>query len=237
MLGEHLKDKIPLNALLIFLAFMMGALFAIAFIDNSTNQFDFIRDPESLSSCLSSAPGGQAEGDPVAYCYSKIYKQSMLEEFQLRRIVFQTQYVSDVALLWMVIFITTSGVILSGIQLYTSYQISLSGRISGGGQVGDQSLEIERGKLSLKSSVTGLFILVFSLAFFYLYIIFVYTIKDPSRETGRDQVGRYDEAVGVAGEFFNGQTGLNPTAPPNSAPSTQERGPGTAATSPGRNTN
>lgn len=204
---------------------MAGALASVVFVENSTNRFDFLRQPETISACVnvgeteSIATNMYNEADRVGFCYRKIYSQSLLDEFHVRRIVFQTQNISDVTLLWMVVFITTSGVVLSGVQLYTSYQLALSGGADGSA---NQSLEIERGKLSLKSSVTGLFILVFSLAFFYLYIVFVYTIDDPSRKTGRDQLDIHRSpgeasASTFAGEFYASPGTIPPVVPPQQA--------------------
>jgi hypothetical protein len=81
----------------------------------------------------------------------------------------------DRVLLWMVVIITISGVLLAGLQLMASYKLAISGRQ----QFGDSSdLLLQHDKITLKSSVTGLFILVISFAFFIIFVFEVYTIKE-----------------------------------------------------------
>lgn len=188
--------KKTVGSLLILVGVMLGVIFTSTFLNNATNNFDFIREAESLNQCLNSFDDLEDAAHATAfsnlqYCNEKIVKQSLLEEFQLRRIVFQTQYISDIVLLWVVVFITMSGVVLSGVQLLAAFK--LSEKLGTGAAVAESSFEAESGKLAFRSSVTGLFILVFSFAFFYVYVIFVYEIEDPSAETGRNNL-----------EFFNG---------------------------------
>jgi hypothetical protein len=73
----------------------------------------------------------------------------------------------------MVVLITLSGVALAAVQLLTSYTLASTGHLQGDGVT---DLTLEQGKLAIKSSVTGLVVLVVSLAFFWIYIIYVYRI-------------------------------------------------------------
>ena len=78
-------------------------------------------------------------------------------------------------LLWMVVALTISGVVMAALQLFVAYRLAVAGR----GEVAASSeLTLEQGKISLKSSVTGLLILVVSFAFFIVYVTWVFTIKE-----------------------------------------------------------
>ncbi|WP_405233693.1 hypothetical protein [Lentisalinibacter salinarum] len=109
-------------------------------------------------------------------CYDKIRYQGLLNDFQIRRAKFAIQYASERVILWMVVLLTLSGVLLAGLQLFATYQLAQTGQHSGLNN--DHELTVEHGKLVLRSSVTGLFILIFSFAFFYVYISEVFTIKE-----------------------------------------------------------
>jgi hypothetical protein len=111
----------------------------------------------------------------LSYCYSHIVGQGALDEIAIRRSKFLKQNHEDEVLLWMVVSLTLSGVILAGLQLIASYKLALIGKAEFA-QSGEMSLE--RSKISVKSSVTGLLILTISFAFFMVYIIWVYTIKE-----------------------------------------------------------
>ena len=77
--------------------------------------------------------------------------------------------------MWMVVSITISGVLLSGLQLLVSYQLAVAGR----GQFGESGeLSLEKDRVSLKSSITGLFILIVSFAFFAVFVFEIYKIRE-----------------------------------------------------------
>jgi hypothetical protein len=98
-------------------------------------------------------------------CYDKGHKQAELNEYQIRRMQFFEQYYDARIILWMVVFITISGVILAGLQLAASYRLSLLGR----GVLADSSeMTVEHSRVVLKSSAMGVFILVISFGQLYL---------------------------------------------------------------------
>jgi hypothetical protein len=72
----------------------------------------------------------------------------------------------------MVVLITLSGVSLAGLQVLASYKLAAVGR----GQLETSELNLARDKLSLKSSIAGLFILIISFAFFYVFVFEIYKI-------------------------------------------------------------
>lgn len=75
----------------------------------------------------------------------------------------------------MVVAITIAGVGLAALQLFASYVLATAGK----GELGSATtFTAEAGKLTLQSSITGVVILVVSLAFFWLYVERVYTITE-----------------------------------------------------------
>lgn len=108
-------------------------------------------------------------------CSRLWYDELMLDDFTIRRIKFIEQSRDGHVLLWVVVVITLSGVALAALQLAASFQLALSNKNSG---ISESEITIEEGKLSLKSSIVGLFILLISLGFFTIFVKNVYTIKE-----------------------------------------------------------
>jgi hypothetical protein len=64
---------------------------------------------------------------------------------------------------------------LAGLPLAASYRLAVAGQQS---ELGSQhELSVEQGKIVIRSSIAGLFILLISFAFFYIFVIEVYKIK------------------------------------------------------------
>jgi len=118
------------------------------------------------------------------YCHAQLHNQGTLNDFQIRRSKFVQQAFDERILLWMVVGITLTGVVLAAIQLVASYRLAAMGRESMGT---DGELAIESGKLSMKSSVTGLVILALSFAFFVVFVYAIYKIDEVG--TARSYVG------------------------------------------------
>jgi hypothetical protein len=108
-------------------------------------------------------------------CGNQIYNSMYFADFNIRREKFVRQELDERVNLWMVVCITVSGVLLAGIQLFMSYRLALTGRAE---FAKDTTLLAEQGKISLQSSVTGVIILVISLAFFFVYVKWIYTIEE-----------------------------------------------------------
>lgn len=113
-------------------------------------------------------------------CYKNAYNQLIINDFFIRRKIYTDQSYLDVVLLWMVVALTCSGVLLSGVQLLTSYALASASK---GAMPDSSEMSIEKGKLTLNSSIIGLFILALSLAFFIIYVYGVYTIKEDSSDS------------------------------------------------------
>ncbi len=113
-------------------------------------------------------------------CYDQVRGEAVLQDFQMRRTSLSGQTIDGKIILWMVIVITLSGVALAAFQLYVAYQLAAG---TGGALTSEQHVfDLEKGKISMKSSVTGLMILAVSLAFFIVYVAWVYTAKELRQE-------------------------------------------------------
>jgi hypothetical protein len=108
-------------------------------------------------------------------CYAKVNEQDTLLEFGIRRGEFISQQREKPVLMWMVVIMTLSGVLLAGLQLLTAYNLALAGR---GTLDQPANFSVERTKLAFGSSVSGLTILVISIAFFYIFVSQVYLITE-----------------------------------------------------------
>lgn len=145
------------------------------------------------------APAPLADIDAAQIsCYTELRNELLLNDFQLRRMKFHEQSRDGHVLLWVVVLITLSGVALSALQLLASYRLAGTGAGAGLDTPGEFS--VERGKVSLKSSVTGLFILLFSFAFFALFVAEVYKIKElrvehPPNAAAQLEAGRLEPAA------------------------------------------
>jgi hypothetical protein len=123
-------------------------------------------------------------------CNDQLFRNYEYNDFAVRREKFVRQELDERVNLCLVVIITLSGVLLSAVQLLMSYKIALSGKEYWSS---DASFAIKQGEMSFKSSVTGLAILAMSLAFFVVYVGWIY----PNKEVG--------EALGVPVPFPTGQ--------------------------------
>lgn len=108
-------------------------------------------------------------------CGNQIFNGLYLDDFLIRRQKFIQQELDERVNLWLVVLITISGVALAGIQLFMSYKLAANSRLD---FVKDSQVTIEAGKISLRSSITGVLILALSLAFFIIYVLYIYSIHE-----------------------------------------------------------
>jgi hypothetical protein len=107
----------------------------------------------------------------------------------------------------MVVLITISGVALAGLQLAASYRLAV---IRGTEFATASELVLNKsGDLVLKSSVTGLFILIISFAFFLVFVLYVYDIKERRIESGSPAASD-SQAQGGYGHVVPVKPGENP---------------------------
>lgn len=112
----------------------------------------------------------------VDLCYRIAYGMYMLDDFRIRKAKFEQQSYDEMVMLWMVVVITISGVILAAVQLLISYRLA---RIASQSALSDSTdIVVERDRLIFRSSVNGLAILLISFAFFLVFVVEIYTIRE-----------------------------------------------------------
>jgi hypothetical protein len=171
-----------------FLAFVLGLVPAnrdavAAEIDTKLNAA--ADSPSSLTDCttrtldllkLKIPPSLADIKQSTEICYYLLQRQGMLKDFSVRALTYEQQYRANGILLWMVVCITVSGVILAGFQLFAAYRLAIA---SGNAISSDTQLTLARNQIALKSSVTGLSVMLLSFAFFLVFVRYVYKIDDP----------------------------------------------------------
>jgi hypothetical protein len=145
----------------------------------------------TMQRCVADTTGILVQKNPVNaenlrdardHCYSLIQAQGTLNDFAIRKMNFYQQYRANGVLMWMVVSITFAGVVLAGVQLWASYRLAVSNKTSLSDASGQLILEANR--LVLKSSVTGLFILLVSFCFFLVFVFYVYRFEMPMEQSG-----------------------------------------------------
>lgn len=106
----------------------------------------------------------------------KAYETYLIFEMKNNQANFEWNLKSTKIIFWMVIFLVFSGILFSGVQFYKA---TLEKKIRSKSPDQNQlNTEIEANLKGIKIStpILGVIILVISLAFFYLYLIYVYPI-------------------------------------------------------------
>jgi hypothetical protein len=122
-------------------------------------------------------------GNISSLCYQERGNEINLENDLIKRQAFLEQHFVGRVMLWLVVAITISGVVLAALQLLAGYRLAAAGR---GMDTSESSLNLEMGKVSVKSSITGLLILVVSFAFFLVFVDRVYTIHEIGAKKAED---------------------------------------------------
>lgn len=199
----------------IALAFLVGAWFFIREFNAADQQAVevFLNGP-TIEKCLA---GDMEKVKPEKIepallltmannCSLRIAQQNFATDALLRRVKLVQQIGDGRVMLWMVVVITLSGVVLAGVQLLASYRLATIGRESL-----NQSMEftVEKDKVALKSSVTGLFILLISFAFFLVFVQQIYTVTyvDP------DATGKMSGGLGAPPVAAGDALGVLPGTP------------------------
>lgn len=105
------------------------------------------------------------------------YYEYRVSGFEHRKEVFAWQLFSSKLIFWCVLLLVFSGICFSGIQFYKS----IRNQQAGGETATESSVtEFEASARGIKvtSPVLGVIILVISLAFFYLYLVYVHPIRE-----------------------------------------------------------
>jgi sterol desaturase/sphingolipid hydroxylase (fatty acid hydroxylase superfamily) len=99
-------------------------------------------------------------------------RKLLYEEQVIRNENFVFQRYENTVIMLMVVSITISGVILAGLQLLASYKLASAGKVAFE-QAGEVTMDTH--SMAVKSSVVGVVILAISLAFFLVFVLYVYT--------------------------------------------------------------
>jgi hypothetical protein len=137
---------------------------------------------QSLQQCVNrymAQPAARNAGPELlervsAICVNAAGDENRLRQERATAEIYENQIHQAEVLLWMVVFITLSGIGLAGAQLWGSYRLALRGQgtLSDGGEA-----SFAPGKVAVRSSVVGVVILAISLGFFMVYVSQVYTIE------------------------------------------------------------
>jgi hypothetical protein len=144
---------------------------------------------------LKQAPSTEVLGQVRGHCYALIQSQGLLRDYAVREVNFIQQYRANAVLMWMVVAVTFAGVALAALQLMVSLQLASVNKTP----VDDQQLIVTRDQIVLKSSVTGLFILLISFAFFLTYVIYVFPFQTPNDQSPRNVVSSPTLPMGQLG--------------------------------------
>jgi hypothetical protein len=105
------------------------------------------------------------------------YYAYRLNGYQHRRRVFEWQLSSSKVIFATVLVLVATGVIFAGLQFYVGFKRQLSAAERAMPDAVTQ-LDVSATGLKVSSPVLGVIILVISLAFFYLYLVYVYPIGE-----------------------------------------------------------
>jgi hypothetical protein len=153
------------------------------------------------------------------FCYNSIGSQLRIDSDRIRLDAFVFQRNENIVLLYMVVLLTISGVVLAGMQLLASYRLALAGRGELAG--GASEIAYSATSVSFKSSVIGLTMLAMSFAFFLVFIVYVYDMREISSDgTSRPAAPAQQQPT---------PTRLMPVLPPAELPPRVSDTPSTAA--------
>lgn len=123
---------------------------------------------------------GQTLDDSTIAMYQqamRAYYEYRVSGFEHRKNVFLWQLTSSKMIFFGVLLMVFCGICFSGIQFYKSMTMS---KLDGGEamETGVTEFEASTSGIKVTSSVLGIIVLVISLAFFYLYLVYVYPISE-----------------------------------------------------------
>jgi hypothetical protein len=134
--------------------------------------------PDSILSPPTSAQQQLFDDSTMAMYQNALYAyyEYRVSGFKHRKEVFAWQLYSSKLIFWSVLLLVISGISFSGVQFYKSMR-----KTGSAGPTEPESItEFEASAKGIKvsSPVLGVIILVISLAFFYLYLVYVYPISE-----------------------------------------------------------
>jgi hypothetical protein len=140
----------------------------------------------------------QTLADVYGVCSARVNSEDVLSEAGIRRNAFLIQQSETTTLMWMVVIITVSGVVLAGMQLITSFKLSLLGKAPP--DAGSSTFSADAHQLSVSSSVSGIMVLAISLCFFYIFTREIYAIRgvEADKQTSAPTLTGFDMRPGPA---------------------------------------
>jgi hypothetical protein len=172
--GSYLISGVVIGLLFGFLAGHSTSDLPIAGQSSLPSMSQCVTDTTNLLS-KNGAPTSENLRDARDHCYSMIQSQGYFTDFAIRKLNFLQQYRANGVLMTMVVSITIFGALLAGFQLWASYQLASVNK--GVLSDADSELTIESRRLSLKSSIAGLVILLISFCFFLIFVLYVYRLE------------------------------------------------------------
>lgn len=169
------------------------------------------------------------------HCFNYILYADELGESNITRGMYIHQRYENNVILFMVVLITFSGVGLAGLQLMTSYNLATTTRAAvdahvearregiaapaqgdGGDAAGKTAADVSEvalahGKLTVRSSVTGVIIIALSFAFFFVYVVSVYSVRVPA-DPQESSATNAPAAVNATVQAPNGGNGPPPAS-------------------------
>jgi hypothetical protein len=188
-LVEHLRTRkltTGLSIRLYVVAIVLGGLLFIfgllVGVNTASINFNPGQEPLSIAQCirqtlelidLKRAPAEPDLRQLFEHCFAVVKSQELINDILVRKVGFIQQYHTNAILMWMVVLITISGVMLAAFQLFGSYQLAMIQKtdFAAAGE-----LALKRDQIVLRSSITGLFILLISFAFFLVFVLYVYRL-------------------------------------------------------------
>jgi hypothetical protein len=170
--------------------YLFGALFALVFIVGIVYLFHKYTEgnfkginSDQLVSCLEryGVKGDltnmefRVVGSVYSLCRNIVSTDLTAQEQMIINQNYVFQRSENVVLMVMVVVITLSGVALAALQLLASYKLASLGK---GTLAEGSEINVSVSNLAVKSSVVGVTILGISFAFFLVFVLYVYTIKN-----------------------------------------------------------
>ena len=114
-------------------------------------------------------------GAARAICRQLLQDDLSLAEAATTNELYKNQIADGHVLLYMIVFITLSGIVLAALQLWASYKLAQKGsnNLTEGGE-----FSFREGNIAIKSSAIGVIILAISLVFFTIFVREVYNISE-----------------------------------------------------------
>jgi hypothetical protein len=182
-----------LNFSFLFLLFLSLSTIVFGQVDSLNSQNKSVQDilneiksemngaanfPDSILSPPTSAQQQLFDDSTMAMYQNALYAyyEYRVSGFKHRKEVFAWQLYSSKLIFWSVLLLVISGISFSGVQFYKSMR-----KTGSAGPTEPESItEFEASAKGIKvsSPVLGVIILVISLAFFYLYLVYVYPISE-----------------------------------------------------------